>query len=156
LPKRAHREIEFSANDVASLHFELREQLYPETAFEFSERVKVVDAEGAEEAAQMLRDAWGLGNAPIKNLTQTAETRGVVVIGQSQVSERFDGLAGYMGEDVPVIVINTEVDTDRQRFNLAHELGHLVMETSDDMEEKLAHRFASAFLVPEDVVRREL
>ncbi|MDD9955828.1 MAG: XRE family transcriptional regulator [Anaerolineaceae bacterium] len=156
LPKRTRTEIELSANDVASLHVELREKLYPDASFEFSERVKVVDAKGAEEAAQMLRAAWGLGDTPIENLTQTAETRGVVVIGQNQVSERFDGLAGYIGEDVPVIVINSEVETDRQRFNLAHELGHLVMQTSDDTAEKLAHRFAAALLVPEEVARREL
>ena len=156
LPKKSRKEIELSASDVASLHIELREKLYPNVSFDFSERITVVDVEGAEEAAQMLRKNWGLDDAPIENLTQTAETRGVVVISRNQVTERFDGLAGHINNDVPVIVINTKVDTDRQRFNLAHELGHLVMQTPEDREEKLAHRFAAALLVPEEVARREL
>ena len=43
--------------------------------------------------------------------------------------------------------------------SLAHELGHLVMDcrgVKSKEEEKLAHRFAAAFIVPAAVARREL
>ena len=160
LPKKIRKAIELLASDIAALHVELRDKLYPDSSFAFTERLNVADLKGADDAARMLRDNWGLGDAPIENLTQTAETKGIVVIGQDRVSERFDGLAGYISDDVPVIVINSEVETDRRRFSLAHELGHLVMQTphelSEDQSEKLAHRFAAALLVPEEVVRREL
>ena len=50
--------------------------------------------------------------------------------------------------------------TDRQRLSLAHEIGHLVMDTSaiadSKIEEKLAYRFAAALLVPADHARKEL
>lgn len=160
LPKKSREAIQLTANDTATLHIELRDKLYAESSFAFAEQLNVADARGAEDAAQMLRDNWGLGDAPVENLIQTAEAMGVVVIGQDHVSERFDGLAGRIHDDVPVIVLNSEVETVRRRFSLAHELGHLVMQTPENMpdnqSEKLAHRFASAFLVPENVVRREL
>lgn len=160
LPKKSRKAIELLASDIAALHVELRDKLYPDSSFAITERLNVADVNGAEDAAQMLRDNWGLGDAPIENLIQTAEARGVIVISQDQIKERFDGLAGYTSDEVPVIVINSEVETDRRRFSLAHELGHLVMQTPDEMpdnqSEKLAHRFAAALLVPEEVVRREL
>ncbi len=48
---------------------------------------------------------------------------------------------------------------DRRRYNLAHELGHLLMrceDVSSKEEEKLANRFASALLVPASVAKHEL
>ena len=46
---------------------------------------------------------------------------------------------------------------DRQRLNLSHELGHLILEAVGDVDlEKAAYRFAGAFLVPEQVARYEL
>jgi hypothetical protein len=56
-------------------------------------------------------------------------------------------------------VLNLEPPADRRRFSLAHELGHLVLDTAgipSADEERLAHRFASAFLVPAAAARREL
>jgi Zn-dependent peptidase ImmA (M78 family) len=51
------------------------------------------------------------------------------------------------------MVTKRDVPGDRERMNLAHELGHLVMGTDDD---KLAFRFAGAFLVPAEVAFFEL
>src|SRR5690606_10429249 len=48
---------------------------------------------------------------------------------------------------------------DRQRFTLAHELGHLILKDrlAEDLdEEKAANRFAGAFLVPASEVIKEL
>ena len=56
-----------------------------------------------------------------------------------------------------VIVVKKDIPVDRQRYNLAHELGHLVLEVKEVVdEEKAAHRFAGAFLVPSSAARREL
>lgn len=160
LPKKSREVIETYARDVASLQIELQEKLYPDVSFEFSEQIKVADFDGAEDAAQQLRDKWGFGDAPIENLTQSAEAKGVVIIYQELLTKQFDGLAGKLGDNTPVVVINAKVDTDRRRFSLAHELGHLVMELpselSNEKKEKLAHRFAAALLVPKDVALREL
>jgi Zn-dependent peptidase ImmA (M78 family) len=46
----------------------------------------------------------------------------------------------------------------RQRFTIAHELGHFVMHSShgtDDESERQADVFAGALLIPRDFLRRE-
>jgi len=46
---------------------------------------------------------------------------------------------------------------DRQRFNLAHELGHLVLRIVGELiEERAVNRFAGAFLVPSEAAIQEL
>ncbi len=46
---------------------------------------------------------------------------------------------------------------DRKRFNLAHELGHRVLDLAGSLDcESSCHRFAGAFLVPAFAARREL
>jgi Zn-dependent peptidase ImmA (M78 family) len=55
------------------------------------------------------------------------------------------------------VISRDDVPGDRQRFNLVHELGHLVMRVPPGSdEEALASRFAGAFLVPSSVLMREL
>ncbi|RZJ93084.1 MAG: ImmA/IrrE family metallo-endopeptidase, partial [Hymenobacter sp.] len=57
-----------------------------------------------------------------------------------------------------VIVLNETDTPERRRFTALHELGHLVLKISaaDDKEsESFCHRFASAMLLPQEVVWRE-
>ena len=121
-------------------------------------RFPVSSAEDAEAAAERLREEWKLGTNPIPHMTETLEEHGIKVVGLT-AHDRFDGLCALVngGQDA-VIVSNVERPGERQRFNLAHELGHLVMampgsiEGSKD-EENLCHRFAGAFLFPGEQVR---
>ena len=70
----------------------------------------------------------------------------------------FDGLAATArceDEELRAVGIAETPDAtgDRQRFNLAHELGHVVVAPSGDLdEEAVAHRFAGALLVPASLV----
>ena len=58
---------------------------------------------------------------------------------------------------LPVIVINSEDWAERKRFNVAHELGHLVMDVAPGLDcEKAAHRFAAAFLMPAESLWNEV
>ena len=146
-----------NAADLAELHIDLYSLLYPNRSPNLPPPMKVDSYEGAETAADQLRTQWELGNRPLDNLVQTAEDRGVVVISWDKSGE-FDGLSGWCG-DYPVTVINTNRSIDRIRFNLAHEIGHLVMDSSEvsaKEEEHLAHRFAATFLVPAEHARYEL
>ncbi len=156
LPAKVRETIEVYARDVAELHLDLQTLLYPHKKVGFPERINVSNTEEAEEAAGILRKEWGLDNEPITSLTQTAENNGVIVIDWNRPTERFDGLSGWCKDSVPVIISKGNVSADRKRFSLAHELGHLVMNTPDDQAEKLAHRFAAALLVPKEAVLREL
>lgn len=111
----------------------------------------------ADRAAQYLREHWNLGIDPIPNLVELLEERGIKVLVVDS-KENIDGLAAQVrrsrGEPVPVIVIRSGVHGERQRFNLAHELGHMMMEVQDDekFREKAAHRFAGAFLMPAEAL----
>ena len=160
LRMKTRETIEAYVRDVAELHIELRSQLCPDMDFSFPKCVNVVDFDGAEKAAIVLRKSWKLDDAPISNLTHVAEDNGLVVIDWDRNTEHFDGLSIWYGKDVPVILTKCDVSADRKRFNLAHELGHLVMHTPEDMPEKLieklAHRFAGALLVPANVAFQEL
>jgi Zn-dependent peptidase ImmA (M78 family) len=112
--------------------------------------------EDAETLAVSLRKLWNLGGDPIENLTEALEDRGVKIV-ILEGEKDFDGLSCWANERIPVILIKGGLSGDRQRSNLAHELGHLIMKVSPRVdEEKAAFRFSGAFLVPAEMVYREL
>jgi Zn-dependent peptidase ImmA (M78 family)/DNA-binding XRE family transcriptional regulator len=111
--------------------------------------------EQAEGAAFALRENWNLGLDPIENLTQLFEDQGIKV-GLVSGFEHFDACT-FMADGVPVIVSKAELSGDRQRFNLGHELGHLILDVEEGLDlESVCHRFVGAFLVPAQSVRFEL
>ncbi len=121
---------------------------------------RVAQQAEAEAAAMRLRTTWNLGNDPIPNLAEFLEEQGVKVI-PLKLGERVSGLMCFArrskGVDVPVIIVNQGDTGERQRFTLAHELGHHVLEVPGGANgEKLAHRFASAFLMPAEILWKEV
>ncbi len=122
-------------------------------------RTRVESPDDAERASAVVRKEWRLGDQPIESVTTTIEDSGGIVLEVGGEADVFDGLSGWANETIPVVAVRPWVSDDRRRFSLAHELGHLFMELEDvdpKTEERLAHRFAAAFLVPADVARREL
>ncbi|MBC7252167.1 MAG: ImmA/IrrE family metallo-endopeptidase, partial [Anaerolineae bacterium] len=96
------------------------------------------------------------GLVPIESLVEVLEDRGIKV-GIVSGHEDFDALTFWADGTKPVIVVKRGLPGDRQRFSLAHELGHIVLEPVESVDaEKAAYRFAGAFLVPEPVVYFEL
>jgi len=110
-----------------------------------------------EGVAERLRRAWRLGLDPIENLMEMLEDKGIKV-GLVKADERFDALTLWLDDVVPVIAVNQSFfPGDRQRFSLAHELGHLILRPGKGVdEERAANRFAGAFLVPAAMARYEL
>ena len=119
---------------------------FPKTVSSFEE---------AEEAARDLRAAWDLGTDPIENLTYLLEDKGIrigIISGITQFDALFTEYAGHR-----VVVVKENLPRARQRFSLAHELGHCLLEVEGGLdEEKAMHRFAGAFLVPREKVLFEL
>jgi Zn-dependent peptidase ImmA (M78 family)/transcriptional regulator with XRE-family HTH domain len=120
----------------------------------------VSESSAAEVAAIRLRSAWNLGVDPIPNLAEFLEEQGIKVIPLS-LGERVSGLMCVArrrkGEDVPIVIVNEEDTGERQRFTLAHELGHHVLSGPDGAQgEKLAHWFAGALLMPAEMLEREV
>ncbi len=104
-----------------------------------------------EIAAKYVRNYWGLGTVPIFNLVESLEQRGVKVL--SFDLNNVDGLSARVRRteknSIPVFAVNQNHSGERQRFSLAYELGHLVLDVSSKLDqEKAAHRFAGAFLMP--------
>ena len=114
----------------------------------------------AEKWAEGLRKDWGLGHDPIANLCEALEDHGVKVILLGNVDGHFDGYSCWANDSVPVVASRLDgVPGDRQRFTLAHELGHLLFEkhVAEGVDlEQACHRFAGAFLVPAESVRQEV
>lgn len=157
--KKRQERVKALAESQLELLLTLRHVLEPANDEALPRPTAVQEPEDAEEAAKRLREHWRLGDQPIESVTTAIEDAGGVVVESSREDDLFDGLAGWANEAIPVIVVSGAVSDDRRRFSLAHELGHLFMEVSDvDMrtEEKLAHRFAAAFLVTARTARREL
>lgn len=140
-----------------------------------------------EKVAEDLRQAWGLDSSPVDNLVELLEDRNVRVEIVYGVDSEFDACGFWFEKDpensdetgtasgigaIPVIALRPDVPGDRQRFSLAHELGHLVIEYArkaygrgennrNNMRtqmgiEEVANRFAAAFLVPRAAALREL
>jgi Zn-dependent peptidase ImmA (M78 family)/DNA-binding XRE family transcriptional regulator len=114
----------------------------------------------AETAALHLRCLWNLGSDPIPNLVEFLEEKGIKVLALS-FRENISGMMCKVhrreGSDVPVIILNKDDRGERQRFTLAHELAHLLLDVSEGIdEEKASHRFAGAFLIPADILRTEV
>lgn len=111
--------------------------------------------EQVENVALELRENWNLGLDPIENLTQLLEDQGIKV-GLVSGFEHFDACT-FMADGIPVIVSKTGLPGDRQRFNLGHELGHLILDVEEGLDtESICHRFVGAFLVPAQAARFEL
>lgn len=113
-----------------------------------------------EQAAQQCRATWKLDlNAPIKQVGRVLEHAGIVVISGSVDVAKIDAFS--RNSDNPLIFLNRTVGTfpSRWNFDLAHELGHLVlhrdMGTGSQETEIAADAFASSFLLPAEAFIRE-
>lgn len=122
-----------------------------------------LDASRVEEpvaAARLVRREWGLGSGPIHHMVRLLENHGVVVAFTPSQIAAIDAYS-FGSHMRPVVLLNpTKDDYYRQRWDVAHELGHLVMHSdaepgSRDAEDQ-ANRFAAEFLLPKDEIRGQL
>ncbi|WP_206370881.1 ImmA/IrrE family metallo-endopeptidase [Solimonas marina] len=112
---------------------------------------EVSSNDAIERGAEVFRATFELGMGPLSNITRIAENAGSVVT-------RLDGLAPEIdavsfATKRPVIVLNSDGRSScRERFGIAHELGHFALHigvlTGDRLTETQANRFASALLMP--------
>ncbi|WP_328293451.1 XRE family transcriptional regulator [Kineococcus sp. NBC_00420] len=110
-----------------------------------------------EQAARMVRAQWRMPIGPVRNLTRWLEAAGILVMQQDFGTQRIDGACQWAAAN-PVVLINEGLPTDRRRWTLAHELGHLVLHSQyvDEDMEKQADAFAGEFLMPEHLIKSPL
>lgn len=104
--------------------------------------------------ARDVRERLSVPPGPIDNLTAMIENAGVVVIQANFETRQVDAISMYALEDQlpPMIFVNCAMPGDRQRFSLAHELGHIVLHhhlraSHEDIEGE-ANAFAEELLMP--------
>jgi Zn-dependent peptidase ImmA (M78 family)/DNA-binding XRE family transcriptional regulator len=150
--------------DAVERYFELEDLLGVEQPF--NRQIPGLDfvvrnADDAERAAVLVRQAFRLGNGPLYNIVEMLEEQGIRVI-ELELDEGFNGMSAMIDDRVPVIVLNSFFDNklDRKRFTALHELAHLLLSFDPELEEKQQERlcdaFAGAMLLPGEQVRTML
>lgn len=114
-------------------------------------------ADAAAQAAAALRAAWVLPRGPISDLTTAIEDAGALVIHCDFETGRLDAVSQWVPGLPPLLFVNRSMPTDRMRFSLAHELGHLILHrrVTPDLETE-ANDFASNFLMPAEDIQDHL
>jgi Zn-dependent peptidase ImmA (M78 family)/transcriptional regulator with XRE-family HTH domain len=115
---------------------------------------------GPVHAARTARAAMAADEAPIPHLVRLLESRGVIVLILPPSTERVDAFS-IGAHPRPMVLFNpAKGDFWRNRFDGAHELGHLVMHADAEPGSKIiedqAHRFAAEFLMPEAAIADRL
>lgn len=120
------------------------------------ETCRVSSIDEIEDVVVRVREAWNLGLNPIENLMDILEQHGIKV-GVIQGPAKFDALTMKYNDEHPLIIVNKAFPGDRRRLSLAHELGHLLLNLDEGIdEEAAAFRFAGAFLIPRQAAVAEL
>lgn len=154
MPDRHLEEITAKILDQVERRVEL-ESLFPKLpvqSFSIKNFPKIVNhIDEVEKLADQIRDQWSLGSDRIPDLVDIFEERGIKVFSIDNVQyPKIDGIYAEVN-GMPVIVVGDQRPGDRQRFTLAHELGHLLLDNrlADGLDiESFCNRFAGAFLLP--------
>jgi Zn-dependent peptidase ImmA (M78 family) len=123
------------------------------------EHISVTDLDSPSDAARMLRKLWNVPTGPIHNLVLVIEQAGGLILVRDLGSRDLDAVSTWGGEEAPLFVLNLHAPSDRFRFSLAHELGHIIMHPvagATVLQERQADEFASEFLMPAADIATEL
>jgi len=120
-----------------------------------------------EEAASECRQSWGLGYGPVSNFLALAESKGVITARVVFDSEKVQAFSFWNGTKPFIFLASDATSSARARFDVAHEIGHLVLHRGvgqEDVEnpkvlrnvEEEANRFAGALLLPKQSFPNEV
>lgn len=114
-----------------------------------------------ESLAKQVRVAWGLGLGPISNVTMLFEQNGILISKGYFEDMKLDAYSQWRSIRPLIFLASDKFSASRNRFNAAHELGHILLHADIDAAQltdpKVFHRiesqanaFAGAFLLPEE------
>ena len=106
-------------------------------------------------AAESVRSIWGINENPVRDALFLLEKKGIRVF-SLPVSDREVDAFSFWYDRRPFILLDTGRTSERMRFDLAHELAHLLLHRQSQLRsretEQQAHDFASSFLMPADAL----
>ena len=112
-----------------------------------------------EQAAQILREDWHLSDKAIPDILRLAEQKGIRVFSLPPDCHQADAFSLW-DSNQPFIFVDRRKSAERQRMDVAHEIGHLVLHPNSKgpskERETEANQFASAFLMPRSSIVREI
>jgi Zn-dependent peptidase ImmA (M78 family)/transcriptional regulator with XRE-family HTH domain len=119
-----------------------------------------MDLTQPEKAARQVREFLRIPNGPVGHLVRLVENHGVLVVFCTLQAASVDAFS-FSEPTRPIMLLNpAKDDYYRQRYDVAHELGHLVMhseaEPGDRIVEDQANRFAAEFLMPAEEISEAL
>lgn len=118
------------------------------------------DSHDPVKSAMLLRKEWCLPEGPVYNLMSLLESKGILVQELDFNTARVDSRSLTTENGFSLIILNTALTGDRQRFSLAYELAHLVLHRGlvpapEHNISREANVFAAAFLMPEENIRSD-
>lgn len=110
-----------------------------------------------EDVAAKVRQAWEVPAGPIDNMVRLVERHGVIASRYESATGDIDAFSVPLPRR-PIIVMSAKKGKrDRSRFDVAHELGHLIAhepgQRATRKAEDQAHAFAAALLMPSDDIK---
>ncbi|MGJ7922794.1 helix-turn-helix domain-containing protein [Neobacillus sp. LXY-4] len=148
--KKIGKKIKYPKNEILSLRQQVLEYLNSNQDIERELQIRYI--------AQLARKHINLSDDNNKNFLFHLEKSGVFIFEKS-IGETIDAYSLWSEDDIPYIVLgNMKKSAARRNFDLAHELGHLLLHyktefnmldnSSYKIKEDEAHLFASEFLMP--------
>jgi Zn-dependent peptidase ImmA (M78 family)/DNA-binding transcriptional regulator YiaG len=122
-----------------------------------------MDWESLETAALAVREAWELGNLPVRHMAATLETNGIILIKEPVRCEDMDAVSIWQAGRPYVLLAEDKFSLPRENFDLAHELGHMLLHPHVEVSsanlpnlERQANYFAGALLLPRATFSQEI
>ena len=111
-----------------------------------------------ENIPRSVRAAWRLPPGPVRDVVQIVERSGGVVSLCKFNSQHVDGFSKRIAPLPSMFFLNVDMPPDRNRWTLAHEIGHMVMHhgAPEPTNEEEANEFAAEFLTPAQEIRSQL
>jgi Zn-dependent peptidase ImmA (M78 family)/DNA-binding XRE family transcriptional regulator len=120
-------------------------------------RLEPEDFGGAEKVARLARQTWQLPLGPIKSMIGVVESAGGIVVPCDFGTDKIDAISQRPEGQPPFFFVSVTAPGDRLRFNLAHELGHIIMHAAPAPgQEDEANAFAAEFLMPAKEIKPQL
>jgi Zn-dependent peptidase ImmA (M78 family)/transcriptional regulator with XRE-family HTH domain len=119
--------------------------------------MQVGGMDGPDDVARAVRARFGLGTGAVESVTALAEAMGALVVSLPLGVREVDATSLHPPGEPPLFVINADAPTDRRRFTLGHEIGHVAClpAVGEDVEE-MAQVFSAELLVPASQIAADL